>query len=221
MDLHDIAYIASAREGFQQVIPELPGKGGSQSRCGAKVFLSTMNSTQTRSQSRKCHRGFESESVSHSVMSNPVACQTSQSMGFSRQEYWSGLPCSPLGDLPEPGIRPKSLTSPALAGGFFTHWAIREAPCSVQRITNRSLLMWRRVCRKKRHLKKRPVKRQKLDCAGLGRWGGGGQRRGLYTILRNLDFILKVAGSHERMLNRRMTCLNLCFAQETMRKIDE
>ena len=219
MDLHDIAYIASAREGFQQVIPELPGKGGSQSRCGAKVFLSTMNSTQTRSQSRKCHRGFESESVSHSVMSNPVACQTSQSMGFSRQEYWSGLPCSPPGDLPEPGIRPKSLTSPALAGGFFTRWAIREAPCSVQRITNRSLLMWRRVCRKKRHLEKRPVKRQKLDCAGLGQ--GGGQRRGLYTILRNLYFILKVAGSHERMLNRRMTCLNLCFAQEMMRKIDE
>ena len=63
------------------------------------------------------------------------------------------------------------------------------------------------------------MKRQKLDCAGLGQ--GGGQRRGLYTILRNLYFILKVAGSHERMLNRRMTCLNLCFAQEMMRKIDE
>ena len=41
-------------------------------------------------------------------------------MGFSRQEYWSGLPCPPPGDLPAPGIQPSSLASPALAGGFFT-----------------------------------------------------------------------------------------------------
>ena len=41
-------------------------------------------------------------------------------MGFSRQEYWSGLPCPPPGDLPNPGIEPMSLTSPALAGEFFT-----------------------------------------------------------------------------------------------------
>ena len=41
-------------------------------------------------------------------------------MGFSRQEYWSQLPCPPLGDLPDPGLEPASLTSPALAGGFFT-----------------------------------------------------------------------------------------------------
>ena len=38
------------------------------------------------------------------------------SMGFSRQEYWSGLTCRPPGDLPDPGIEPTSLTSPALAG---------------------------------------------------------------------------------------------------------
>ena len=36
------------------------------------------------------------------------------SMGFSRQEYWSGLPCLPPGDLPKPGIKPGSLMSPAL-----------------------------------------------------------------------------------------------------------
>ena len=41
-------------------------------------------------------------------------------MGFSRQEYWGGLPCPPPGDLPNPGIEPMSLASPALAGGFFT-----------------------------------------------------------------------------------------------------
>ena len=41
-------------------------------------------------------------------------------MGFSRQEYWSGLPFPLPGDLPNPGIEPTSLASPALAGRFFT-----------------------------------------------------------------------------------------------------
>ena len=41
-------------------------------------------------------------------------------MKFSRQEYWSGLPCPPPEDLPDPGIKPKSITSSALAGEFFT-----------------------------------------------------------------------------------------------------
>ena len=49
-----------------------------------------------------------------------IAHQASLSMGFSRQEYCSQLPCPPLGDLPDPGLEPASLTSPALAGGFFT-----------------------------------------------------------------------------------------------------
>ena len=41
-------------------------------------------------------------------------------MGFSRQEYWSGVPFSIPGDLPDPGIELLSLVSTALAGGFFT-----------------------------------------------------------------------------------------------------
>ena len=49
-------------------------------------------------------------------------------MGFSRQEYWSGLPFPSPGDLPNPGIEPVSLLSPALAGGFFTTSTTREAP---------------------------------------------------------------------------------------------
>ena len=49
-----------------------------------------------------------------------VAYQASLSIGFFRQEYWSGLPCFPPGDLPDPGIEPTSLRSPPLAGGFFT-----------------------------------------------------------------------------------------------------
>ena len=46
-----------------------------------------------------------------------VAHQAPLSMGFPRQEYWSGLPFPPPEDLPDPGIKPMS---PALAGGFFT-----------------------------------------------------------------------------------------------------
>ena len=55
-----------------------------------------------------------------------VAHQAPLSMGFSRQEYWSGLPCPPPGD-PDPGIDPASLMSPALAGGFFTTTTTWEA----------------------------------------------------------------------------------------------
>ena len=47
-------------------------------------------------------------------------CQAPLSMGFSRQEYWSGLLCPPPGDLPNPGTEPASLMSLALAGRFFT-----------------------------------------------------------------------------------------------------
>ena len=49
-----------------------------------------------------------------------VAHQIPLSMGFSRQEYWSELPFPPPRDLPEPGIKPVSLATPALEGGFFT-----------------------------------------------------------------------------------------------------
>ena len=49
-----------------------------------------------------------------------VPCQAPLSMGFSRQEHWSGLPCPPSGDLPEAGIELLSPASPALGGGFFT-----------------------------------------------------------------------------------------------------
>ena len=43
------------------------------------------------------------------------------SVGFSRQEYWSGLPFPSSGDLPDPVIEPKSPVSPGLADGFFTY----------------------------------------------------------------------------------------------------
>ena len=56
-----------------------------------------------------------------------IAHQAPLSTGFSRQEYWSGLPCPPPGGLPNPGIEPLFLVSAALAGGFFTASATYKA----------------------------------------------------------------------------------------------
>ena len=55
-----------------------------------------------------------------------VVYQAPLFLGFSRQEYWSGLPSPSPGDLPDPGIEPRSLSSPPLAGGFFT-WEAGKA----------------------------------------------------------------------------------------------
>ena len=61
-----------------------------------------------------------------------VAHQVLLSTVFSRQEYWSGLPCPPPGDLLDPGIEPASFMSPALAGGFFTISVTWKAPITIQ-----------------------------------------------------------------------------------------
>ena len=53
-----------------------------------------------------------------------IGLQALLSMGFSRQEYWSGLPCPPPGDLPHPGIKHES---PVPVGGFFATGATWEA----------------------------------------------------------------------------------------------
>ena len=63
------------------------------------------------------------QSLSHVQLFAPpqtVARQAPLPMEFSRQEYWSGWPFPSSGALPKPGIKPMSLASPALAGGFFT-----------------------------------------------------------------------------------------------------
>ena len=56
-----------------------------------------------------------------------AAHQAPLSMGFSRQEYWSRLPCLSPGDLPDPGIEPQVSCT---AGRFFTNWATREILCN-------------------------------------------------------------------------------------------
>ena len=64
-----------------------------------------------------------------------IARQAPLFMGFSKQEYWSGLPCPPPGDLPHLGIKPGSLFSAALAGRFFTTsatWKVILTACRWQ-----------------------------------------------------------------------------------------
>ena len=77
-----------------------------------------------------------------------------RSMGFSGQEYWSGLPCPPPGDCPDPGMEPMSLMSPVLAGRLTTSttW---EAP----------FLTARRTYSLKTHC---PCSRQRNDATLLG-----------------------------------------------------
>ena len=71
-----------------------------------------------------CRRGKLRQSCPTLCDPWTVARQAPPSMGFFRQEYWSGLPCPPPGDLPDPGIEPTSLMSPTSADGFFTSSAI-------------------------------------------------------------------------------------------------
>ena len=57
-----------------------------------------------------------------------IAHQAPLSMGFSQQEYWSGLPFIPPGNLSDPGIEP---ASPAIVGGFFTTKLYGKALCNI------------------------------------------------------------------------------------------
>ena len=81
------------------------------------------------------------------VTPSTVACQAPPSMGFSRQEYWRGLPLPSPGDLPNPGIEPTSPVSPALASVFFTtratwwaavHW-VTQSRTWLKRLSSSSI----------------------------------------------------------------------------------
>ena len=76
--------------------------------------------------------------LSRSVVSSWFLCP----WGFFRQEYWSGLPCLPPGDLHNPGIKPTSACILCLAGRILTHWATWEAPkCIVLTLIYNTLLL--------------------------------------------------------------------------------
>ena len=73
-----------------------------------------------------------------------IALQAPLFMGFSRQEYWSGLPCPSPEDLPNWGIEPVSLTSPGLASRFFatsTTWEASFSMCVLWKVRKSQLLL--------------------------------------------------------------------------------
>ena len=81
---------------------------------------------------------YASSIVSGSLTPWTTAHQDPLSMKFSRQEYWSGLPCPPPGALPDAGIELESLLSPALAGRFFTTSTISGRVFTPQQLANSS-----------------------------------------------------------------------------------
>ena len=109
----------------------LPGKGNS---CLHEVIFirlhidglqlqATFMKCDTKTQAHRCIGAGACMLKSCLTVCNPrtVALQAPLSMEFSmEQKYWSGLPFSPPGHLPNPGIKPLSPASPALTGGFFT-----------------------------------------------------------------------------------------------------
>ena len=99
-----------------------------------------------------CESGFTcklaicGQSLSHarfSVTPWTAACQALLSMGFSRQEYWSGLSFPPPGDLPNPGTEPVSPASSTLAAGFSTTVppACNVTHCPLSRVSNNKHLL--------------------------------------------------------------------------------
>ena len=98
---------------------------------GLPVHHQLLEFTQTR-----VHRFGDTIQPSHPLLSpsppapNPSQHHSPLSKGFSRQEYWSRLPCFPPGDLPDPGTEPVCLPSSALADGFFiisVNWKLTNA----------------------------------------------------------------------------------------------
>ena len=99
--------------------------------------------------------------MSDSVTLWTVALQAPLSMEFSRQEYWSGLPFPPPGDLPDPQTESTSLTSLALPGGFFTTSATWEAHlcmCTWKRLVQCSTMHSQVIERKCEQMKHQPWK---------------------------------------------------------------
>ena len=100
----------------------------------SKMAIKNHN-TEHRVKTHTCKPGSPHQSESESEVAQScltlcdlwtVAHQAPPSTGFSRQEYWSGLPFPSPADLPDPGIKPEFLASPAMAGKFFANCSTWE-----------------------------------------------------------------------------------------------
>ena len=132
-----------------------------------------------------CTHAFMLRHVSHIWLCNPMDCSQpgSSAMGFSRQEYRSGLPCPPPGDLPDPGIELTSLMSPALTDGFFTTRAIWEAWSNIIHILKLCTLkytQWKKGGKKRErgeriYILKVKLSHSKCGYTPEGAWEGRGE----------------------------------------------
>ena len=111
-------------------------------------------------------------------------------MELSRQEYWSRLPFLSPGDLPNPGIEPISLMSPALAGGFFTSRATWEVICFIHSIRKKLLIKMG----KRRSASRMSVLQRELSPPSLN-WGTPGV--GMQGVSR-FEAELSLGGLRER-----------------------
>ena len=117
-----------------QGLPEIINHKYSWHCCYEEIFIPVLIQHTHQKHTEKTYFRLSSRFSPVGLFATPrtVAHQAPLSMGFSRQEDWSGLPSLPPGDLPDPGIEPTSLMSPALADGFFTTSTIWESQICCQ-----------------------------------------------------------------------------------------
>ena len=154
-----------------------------------------------------------------------IACQAPLSTEFSRQKYWSGLPFPPPGDLPDPGIEPRSLASPALAGGSLPlcpniHLLFIAALFAIAKA-------WRLAIAKTWRLA--IAKTWRLPCLSYCRHGCN-EHRGACTVLprympknwiagsygNSFFFFLSDIGNHWKLLSRVMMKSDVCFKRTSL-----
>ena len=115
---------------WQRASTSRPGGENGSNWAGVGRVFQEEGTAHADSESYKAHRLSTSLDICACMLSHfsrvqlfatlwTIACQAPLSMGSSRQEYWSGLPCPPQEYLPNLGIQSTSLTSPVLVGGFF------------------------------------------------------------------------------------------------------
>ena len=146
----------------------------------------------------------ESESTSHSVMSEymprTVACQPPLPMEFSRQEFWSGLPSPSPGDLPDPGIEPRSLALQADS-------LLSEPPGTPQDttyITATAWLCWRTITHYRVQMRKlKPMMLSNLKLSSLSS-----------IHLDNLWQALRCGNIFKKLLNKTNTFPNIYFKEK-------
>ena len=144
-----------------------------------------------------------------SLQSRSALCNTmdgsppGSSMGFSRQEYWSRLPCPPPGDLPDPGSQ---ICISRIAGRFFTQWATRE---TLESLIGRAKFPQRTACHLHKYLNSGSIVLRSHPRKGKSWWGclhnfKISHKKSTW-LLKTLDIILILLVDHQRARHQTLT----------------